>query len=30
MHSLWEDVEAFLHNVQPFPGTKVSTLKEVA
>jgi len=30
MHGLWEDVEAFLHNVQPFPGTKVSTLKEVA
>ena len=30
MQSLWNDVEGFLHDVQPFPGTKVSTLRAVA
>ena len=30
MQSLWKDVEAFLRNAQPFPGTKVSTLRHVA
>ena len=30
MPSLWKDVVQFLNNVQPFPGTKVSTLKVVA
>ena len=30
MPSLWQDVTQFLEDVQPFPGTKVSTLKAVA
>lgn len=30
MLSLWKDVIRFLKDVQPFPGTKVSTLKAVA
>jgi len=28
--SLWQDIVRFLSDVKPFPGTKVSTLKEVA
>jgi len=30
IQSLWKDVVRFLYDVQPFPGTKVSTLKAVA
>ena len=30
MPELWKDVVRFLQHVQPFPGTKVSTLKQVA
>ena len=30
MTSLWHDVVRFLTDVQPFPGTKVSTLREAA
>jgi adenine-specific DNA methylase len=30
MASLWKDVVRFLEQVQPFPGTKVSTLRMVA
>lgn len=30
MMSLWIDVVRFLNDVQPFPGTKVSTLREAA
>lgn len=30
MTSLWYDVVRFLDDVQPFPGTKVSTLREAA
>ena len=30
MASLWEDVVRFLEDVQPFPGTQVSTLRLVA
>ncbi len=29
MPSLWNDVVCFMEDVQPFPGTKVSTLKRV-
>lgn len=28
--SLWQDIVRFLNDVQPFPGTKISTLKAVA
>lgn len=28
--SLWQDIVRFLNDIQPFPGTKVSTLKAVA
>ena len=28
--SLWKDIVRFLSDIQPFPGTKVSTLKEAA
>lgn len=30
MPALWRDVTAFMQNVQPYPGTKVSTLKRAA
>lgn len=30
MPELWNDVTQFMRNVQPFPGTKVSTLKAAA
>lgn len=30
MMSLWQDVVRFLSDVQPFPGTKVSTLRQAA
>lgn len=30
MPSLWKDVTTFMAKIQPFPGTKVSTLKETA
>jgi len=30
MTSLWDDVVRFLDDVQPFPGTQVSTLRQVA
>lgn len=30
MPSLWKDITTFMATIQPFPGTKFSTLKEIA